>query len=99
MSDTGRGMTDEEIRHITEPFYRTDRARSRADGGAGLGLTLCRRIVEAHGGAMEFFSRPGEGTTVKIKFDSGEINWDLAVSLLKSFCVAFFKKRPLIQRA
>lgn len=70
VSDTGRGMTDEEIRHITEPFYRTDRARSRADGGAGLGLTLCRRIVEAHGGAMEFFSRPGEGTTVKIKFDS-----------------------------
>lgn len=69
VTDTGRGMTEEEIRHITEPFYRTDRARSRADGGAGLGLTLCQRIVEAHGGKMEFFSALGEGTTVKVTFD------------------------------
>ena len=66
VTDTGRGMTEEEIRHITEPFYRTDRARSRADGGAGLGLTLCQRIVEAHGGKMEFTSALGEGTTVKV---------------------------------
>ena len=64
VSDTGRGMTEEELRHITEPFYRTDKVRSRADGGAGLGLTLCRRIVEAHEGKMEFSSKPGEGTTV-----------------------------------
>ncbi len=68
VTDTGRGMTEEEIRHITEPFYRTDRARSRADGGAGLGLTLCQRIVEAHGGEMKFFSALGEGTTVKVYF-------------------------------
>ena len=64
VSDTGRGMTEEELRHITEPFYRTDKVRSRADGGAGLGLTLCHRIVEAHGGKMEFSSKPGEGTAV-----------------------------------
>ena len=69
VTDTGRGMTEEEIRHITEPFYRTDRARSRADGGAGLGLTLCQRIVEAHGGKMEFFSAIGEGTTVKVTLE------------------------------
>ncbi len=67
VSDTGRGMTEEELRHITEPFYRTDKVRSRADGGAGLGLTLCRRIVEAHGGKMEFSSKPGEGTAVCVK--------------------------------
>ena len=66
VSDTGRGMTEEELRHITEPFYRTDKVRSRADGGAGLGLTLCRRIVEAHDGNMRFTSVPGEGTTVHI---------------------------------
>jgi len=66
VSDTGRGMTEEELLHITEPFYRTDRARSRADGGAGLGLTLCRRIVDAHGGEMSFSSKPGEGTTVTV---------------------------------
>jgi signal transduction histidine kinase len=66
VSDSGRGMSEEELKHITEPFYRTDRVRSRADGGAGLGLTLCRRIVEAHGGVLEFDSEPGKGTSVKV---------------------------------
>ena len=68
VSDTGRGMTEEELRHITEPFYRTDKVRSRADGGAGLGLALCQRIVEAHGGKMEFSSQPSNGTTVLVSF-------------------------------
>ena len=67
VSDTGRGMTEEELRHITEPFYRTDKVRSRADGGAGLGLALCLRIVEAHGGKMEFSSEISKGTTVCVK--------------------------------
>ena len=67
VSDTGRGMTEEELRHITEPFYRTDKVRSRADGGAGLGLALCQRIVEAHGGKMEFSSEISQGTTVCVK--------------------------------
>ena len=66
VGDSGRGMSEEEIRHITEPFYRTDRVRSRADGGAGLGLTLCRRIVEAHCGALEFESELCKGTNVKV---------------------------------
>ncbi len=65
--DTGRGMRPEELRHITEPFYRTDKARSRADGGAGLGLALCRSIAEAHGGTLEFESEFDRGTTVRIK--------------------------------
>ena len=67
VSDTGRGMTEEELRHITEPFYRTDKVRSRADGGAGLGLALCQRIVEAHDGKMEFSSEISKGTTVCVK--------------------------------
>ena len=66
VSDTGRGMTEDELRHITEPFYRTDKVRSRADGGAGLGLTLCRRIVDAHGWKMEFSSTVSKGTTVSV---------------------------------
>ena len=64
VSDTGRGMSGEELRHVTEPFYRTDKARSRADGGAGLGLTLCLRVAEAHGGKLELESELGQGTTV-----------------------------------
>ena len=66
VSDTGRGISAEELRHITEPFYRTDKARSRADGGAGLGLALCQRIAEAHGTALEFSSELHRGTSVSI---------------------------------
>ncbi len=66
VSDTGRGMTAEELSCITEPFYRTDKARSRADGGAGLGLALCKRIAESHGATLEFSSELGKGTVVSL---------------------------------
>lgn len=72
VSDSGKGMDEEELKHITEPFYRTDRVRSRADGGAGLGLTLCKRIVDAHGGEMSFTSAPGKGTKVLLTFAENE---------------------------
>lgn len=71
--DNGKGMTDEQIKHITEPFYRTDKSRSRADGGAGLGLSLCRRIVDAHGGQMSFQSEVGKGTTVTVRLEEARI--------------------------
>ena len=67
VSDSGRGMTEQELLHITEPFYRTDKARSRADGGAGLGLTLCRRIIDVYGGELDFISTPGKGTTALVR--------------------------------
>ena len=65
--DNGVGMTKEQMEHITEPFYRTDKARSRADGGAGLGLALCKRIAEAHGSSLEISSELGRGTTVSVE--------------------------------
>lgn len=64
--DNGRGMPEEAIRHLTEAFYRVDKARSRAQGGAGLGLTLCSRILELHGGTIDFASREGKGTCVTV---------------------------------
>lgn len=67
VTDSGRGMTEQELVHVTEPFYRTDKARSRADGGAGLGLALCRKIVDVYGGELCFVSQPGVGTTVTVK--------------------------------
>ena len=64
--DNGRGMPEEAIQHLTEAFYRVDKARSRAQGGAGLGLTLCSRIIELHKGTISFASREGNGTCVTI---------------------------------
>ena len=68
VSDNGKGMTEEQISHITEPFYRTDKSRSRADGGAGLGLALCKNIAEIHGARMRFESKIGVGTKVFLDF-------------------------------
>ena len=65
--DNGIGMTEEQILHITEPFYRTDKARSRKEGGTGLGLALCKRIVDAHGAQLAFVSKPGVGTTTYVR--------------------------------
>ncbi len=66
VTDCGRGIPVGELGRITEAFYMVDKSRSRAEGGAGLGLALCRRIAEAHGGAMTFSSREGEGTCVEV---------------------------------
>ena len=72
VSDTGRGIPPGELEHITEPFYRVDKARSRAEGGVGLGLYLCSEIVRVHGAAMSFDSREGEGTTATVCFPKQE---------------------------
>jgi signal transduction histidine kinase len=70
IEDNGKGMTEEQLIHITEPFYRTDKSRSRAEGGAGLGLALCKQIVHTHGAQMNFESEIGKGTKIIITFTS-----------------------------
>ena len=64
--DNGRGMESAELNRITEAFYRVDKSRSRKQGGAGLGLALCKQIVELHQGSMKFISVPGTGTRVTV---------------------------------
>jgi len=62
VADEGPGIAPEHLPHIFDRFYRSDEARSREAGGAGLGLAICKRIVEAHGGQIEVESAPGQGT-------------------------------------
>lgn len=61
--DTGPGIAAEHLPHLGERFYRPDKARSRAAGGAGLGLSLARGIMQLHDGELIVESAPGEGTT------------------------------------
>jgi signal transduction histidine kinase len=62
ISDTGEGMGAEDLPHIFERFYRAEKSRSRATGGAGLGLAIAKGIVEAHGGQIDVESATGQGT-------------------------------------
>ena len=62
VSDTGEGIPPEELPNIFERFYRVDKSRSRMTGGHGLGLTIAKRIVEAHGGRIQVTSELGNGS-------------------------------------
>ena len=64
--DHGPGIAPEHLEKITEPFYRADPSRTRATGGFGLGLYLCKLIAEAHGGDLDVSSKQSEGTIVTV---------------------------------
>jgi signal transduction histidine kinase len=64
--DTGIGIAEEEQERLFERFFRTSEATERAVAGAGLGLTVCKAIVESHRGSIGVTSRPGAGTTVRV---------------------------------
>ena len=62
VSDTGEGIPAADLPNIFERFYRVDKSRARATGGSGLGLTIAKRLVEAHGGKIEIQSELGKGS-------------------------------------
>jgi len=81
VADEGPGIAPEHIEHIFDRFYRSDEARDRETGGAGLGLAISKRIVEAHGGSIEVESTLGEGTVFRFLLPLTGANPKLATRL------------------
>ncbi len=67
VSDTGIGIAREEVPHIFDRFWRADKTRSREEGGAGLGLSIAKWIVETHRGSIDVESEPGKGSTFRVR--------------------------------
>lgn len=67
VEDHGSGISAEHLPHLFERFYRADKARSREFGGAGLGLSIVKTLVEAHGGRVEVRSEVGKGSTFTVR--------------------------------
>lgn len=69
--DSGRGIPPQALEHLTEAFYRADKARSRKQGGFGLGLALCQEIAFLHNGGIQFANRPEGGACVTVELRGG----------------------------
>jgi signal transduction histidine kinase len=66
--DDGPGIPQADIPNLFEPFFRVDRSRSKKTGGYGLGLSICKRIMEAHGGRITVTNNPGRGASFALSF-------------------------------
>ncbi|CUA79075.1 sensor histidine kinase [Anoxybacillus suryakundensis] len=67
ITDSGQGMSKEDMERLGERFFRADRSRSREHGGTGLGIAIVKQIVKLHGGSIRFESEQGKGTTVYVE--------------------------------
>jgi signal transduction histidine kinase len=73
VSDNGRGIPEKYTERVFDKFYQLDQSTTRSVGGAGIGLTLARHIVELHGGSISVMSKEGEGSTFKISLPKKHI--------------------------
>jgi two-component system sensor histidine kinase BaeS len=79
VNDTGQGISGEDLPHLFDRFYRADMSRSRATGGSGLGLSIARHLVEAHGGSISVASALGTGSqfTIELPMDQPLVTADI----------------------
>jgi signal transduction histidine kinase len=73
VSDNGIGIPGEELPLIFERFYRTDKSRNRQTGGTGIGLTIAKSIVQAHGGHIEAESKSGQGSRFTVSLPKSKV--------------------------
>lgn len=68
VTDDGIGIPEDDVERVFEPFFRVDRSRSKITGGYGLGLSICKRVMDAHGGKIAVERRAGHGTSFVLTF-------------------------------
>ena len=73
VTDDGPGIPERDMPNIFEPFFRIDRSRSKKTGGYGLGLSISKRIVEAHGGAIAVENNPTRGASFVVRLPKAEV--------------------------
>jgi two-component system OmpR family sensor kinase len=74
ITDTGQGIAAEDLPQIFERFYRADKSRSRAEGRSGLGLAICKAIIDADGGSIEVSSQLGIGTSFQVRLPAAPLH-------------------------
>ncbi len=71
VADTGTGIDPADLPHVFDRFWRADKSRTRATGGSGLGLSIVRKLVEAHDGTVTADSVPGKGSQFTVRLPAG----------------------------
>ena len=75
VTDTGDGLTPEQLSKVFDRFYRADTARARDAGGSGIGLTIARSLALAHGGTLTTQSEPGQGSRFTVRLPLARTDW------------------------